>query len=439
MKPNSFIEKTLRFFKRFIPKRLFKTLAPIYHFKLAFLSALFYRFPTRKVKVVAVTGTKGKSTVTELVNAILEEAGYKTALSNTIRFKIGKREERNMFKMSMPGRFFLQRFFRKAVNAGCQWIVLEMTSQGVLTSRHRFINLDALIITNISPEHIEAHGSFENYVKAKLAIAKTLNRSRKHSTLLVANRDDEFYRDFIKVTPKARKAYYTLDDAEPKKVTSSGITLTFNGVKISSKLPGTFNVYNVLAAATFARNIGIDTDTIRKAIKPFMGVRGRLERIEPEDNALSKEQDFSVIVDYAHTPDSLEKVYKVFEGSRRICVLGNTGGGRDKWKRKEMAKIAENYCERIILTNEDPYDENPVDIVNEMAKAIIIPKYEIEMDRRAAIRKAIEYAESDDVVLITGKGTDPYIMGPRGSAEPWDDATVAREELNAMLEKRTEE
>jgi UDP-N-acetylmuramoyl-L-alanyl-D-glutamate--2,6-diaminopimelate ligase len=146
-------------------------------------------------------------------------------------------------------------------------------------------------------------------------------------------------------------------------------------------------------------------------------------------------QDFSVIIDYAHTPDSLQKLYDVFKGTRRICVLGNTGGGRDTWKRDEMAKIAEKECDEIILTNEDPYDDNPKKIVEDMATAIKHKKPHVIMDRREAIARAISLARSGDSVLITGKGTDPYIMGPNNTKIPWSDTEVAREELKKSMNK----
>ncbi len=165
------IDKMLDNTKRIIPSGIFSFFNPVYHWTLAFLSALWYRFPSRKIKVIAVTGTKGKSSTIEIINAILEEAGFKTALSNTIRFKIGNDSRPNLYKMSMPGRSFMQRFLREAVNAGCEYMIMEMTSQGALLYRHKFIELDALVFTNLSPEHIEAHGSFDNYVKSKLSIA----------------------------------------------------------------------------------------------------------------------------------------------------------------------------------------------------------------------------------------------------------------------------
>src|SRR3989344_3158776 len=161
------MEKILRLIKKIIPKNIFKFFQPIYHYKLALLGAIFYRFPSRKIKVVAITGTKGKTTTGELVNSILEEAGFKTAIMGTLRFKIGENSKPNLHKMTLPGRFFIQKFLRRAVSAKCDWAIIEMTSEGIKQFRHKFINLDALIFLNLSPEHIESHGSYEKYVSAK--------------------------------------------------------------------------------------------------------------------------------------------------------------------------------------------------------------------------------------------------------------------------------
>ena len=413
--------------KKIIPRRIFAFFQPAYHLSMAFIAALLYRFPSRKIKVVAVTGTKGKSSVTEIVNAILEEAGYKTALSNTIRFKIGESSERNLYKMSMPGRFFIQRFIRRAVNAGCAYVVLEVTSQGASLYRHRFIDFDALIFTNIAPEHIEAHGSFENYVRAKLSIGEAAANSSKKRTVLVANADDKVTNLFLE-KDFAEKRLYSLEDAKPFALNKEGFDMTVRGTKIHSLLSGEFNIYNELAAITFAESEGIFMETCKKAIEKFSLIRGRVEKVDAG-------QDFTVIVDYAHTPDSLQKLYDVFKGTRRICVLGNTGGGRDTWKRDEMAQIAEKECDEIILTNEDPYDDDPMKIVRDMAQAITKKKPHIIMDRREAINKALSMAAKGDSVLITGKGTDPYIMGPKNSKIPWSDAEVAREELLKIKKK----
>ncbi|MCC7004832.1 UDP-N-acetylmuramyl-tripeptide synthetase [Candidatus Nomurabacteria bacterium] len=398
-----------------------KKLRSIYHYALALFGAFYYRFPSRKIFVVGITGTKGKSSTVEIVNAILEEAGYKTALAGTIRFKIGDKSKDNLYKMTMPGRAFIQKFLREAVNEGCQYAIIEMTSEGAKQFRNKFVNLDALIVTNISREHIESHGSYENYVKAKISIAKELEKSSKKETCLILNTDDPEKDKFLGV--KAGKILeYSIKDAGNYSVSDNGSDFLWQGEKIHSPLPGLFNIYNILAAATFAKTQNISAKKIKSAIERLSLIKGRAQKINAGQN-------FDVIVDYAHTPDSLMKIYQAFGSRRKICILGNTGGGRDKWKRPEMGKIADTYCDFIILTNEDPYDENPETIVEEMKKGIIKKHCEIIMDRRLAMKEAFKQTRPGDVVIITGKGTDPYIMGPNGTKTPWSDAKVAEEEL----------
>lgn len=439
----------LRFFKKIIPVSIFRLLQPIYHYKMALISVIFYGFPSRKIKVIGVTGTKGKSTVTEIISSILEEAGFKVALSNTIRFKIGKKEERNLYKMTMPGRFFIQKFLKDAVNAKCDWAVLEMTSEGVKQFRHKFIELDALVVTNVSPEHIESHGSFEKYLITKLELAVLLAHSKKLKKVLVTNKDDEYSSKFINAATRQPARLtgletfsFSLEDTRPYEVKNNGINLTFRAELIESPLRGLFNVQNILAAAVFAESQGISSKIIAQSVSKISRVPGRVEFVSPAKtlNLKPKTLPFDVIVDYAHTIDSLTKLYEAFPNQKKICVLGNTGGGRDKWKRKGMAEVADTYCDQIILTNEDPYDEDPMEILNQMKEGIRSKPYQIILDRRIAIRTALEFAfklkpktqNLKPLVLITGKGTDPYIMGPRGSKVPWDDAEVVREELEKL-------
>ncbi len=409
------------FIRPFIPGKIFTLLQSPYHWLISLTSALVFGFPSRKVKVIAVTGTKGKSSTVEILSAILEEAGFKTALTNTIRFKIGQDSEENLYKMSMPGRFFIQKFISKAVKAECDYVILEMTSQGVLLHRHRFIDLDALVFTNLAPEHIEAHGSYEKYIESKVSLARMLSSSDKNNRTMIVNSDDLEAHRFLKC-PSDQQLTYSVHDVEPFLIKDEGIEFTFAGRKVYSSLSGLFNLYNILGAATAARGFGISEEMIIHAIEKFNGIPGRVQKIEAG-------QDFSVIVDYAHTPDSLEKLYQTFNSARKICVLSGTGGGRDTWKRPAMGSIADAHCDEIILTDEDPYDEDPHKIVEDIAKGIKNLKPTIILERREAIREAVSKARSGDVVLITGKGTDPYIMGPNDTKIPWSDAKVAEEEL----------
>jgi UDP-N-acetylmuramoyl-L-alanyl-D-glutamate--2,6-diaminopimelate ligase len=424
------METILYYIRKFIPTAIFTYIQPPYHFILSAIGAVYYRFPSKEITIIGVTGTKGKSTVTELINAILEADGRRTAVAGTIRFKIGEKSERNMYKMTMPGRFFMQKFLREAVNAGCDIAVVEMTSQGVTQYRHKFIHLDALVFTNLSPEHIEAHGSYEKYIAAKLELAKGLEQSQKRPRYMIANKDDDHGIDFL--TKRVEYAIpYSLSDLELHTLNKEDISLVMHGTTIRVPLVGLFNVYNTLAAIACTEAFGVPIKTIHKALANLSPIKGRVERFKSPKNA---EKKLTAIVDYAHTPDSLEKLYKAFEKEKKICVLGNTGGGRDTWKRPEMGRIAAQYCERVILTNEDPYDEDPKKIIDDMVRGIDDEsKLTVIMDRRKAIHTAFEEAPSGSVVIISGKGTDPYIMGPNNTKMPWSDAKVVQQEMNALF------
>lgn len=418
------MENLLRNIKKLIPKNIFTFFQPIYHYKIALLGAIIYRFPSRKIKVIAVTGTKGKTSTVEFVNAILEEAGFITALVSTLRFKIRDDSRPNKLKMTTPGRFFVQKFLRQAVNAHCDYVVLEMSSGAVLQYRHKFIDLDALIFTNIAPEHIEQHGSFEKYLQAKLAIAHALEKSPKKNKIIAANIDDKEGHKFLSINVE-KKAPYSLKDGEPIMCHDAGVKFVCESVEIESVLPGKFNVYNMLAAIAYARALGISIETIKAGLEKVTEIKGRAQKI-PNNLGID------VVVDYAHTPDSLKAIYEAFGEKRKICVLGNCGGGRDKWKRKEMSAMADKYCAEIVITDEDPYDDDPMEIAEQMASEIKNKKPQLIIDRREAIREAIKMAKAGDVVLITGKGTDPYIMRKDGQKEPWSDAEVAKEEINKI-------
>ncbi len=399
-----------------------------YHLIVAYLGAILYGHPSRKLLVIAVTGTKGKSSTTEMVNSILEAAGYKTVLINSIRIKVADRSQPNLMRMSMPGRSFIQKFLREALNAGCTAAILEMTSQGAKQNRQRGIALDALIFTNLAPEHIESHGSYKAYGDAKFELGKQLVRSQKRPRIMVANANDEQSARYLAL-PVEQTLPFSLSANTPFFSDEYGGYFTFDDTKIAVRQPGEFSLKNALAAATLARALNIPVETIAYGIEHLTHIPGRAERIEAHQN-------FTVIVDYAHTPDSLEAIYRAY-AMPKICVLGSMGGSRDTWNRPEKARIAAEHCRRVILTNEDPCDDDPQKIVEEMARGMPANAHtQIILDRREAIRAGLADAKSGEAVIITGKGTDPWIYGPRGSKIPWSDAVVAREELERLLRTR---
>lgn len=415
------MEKILRTIESLTPKKLYRFLQPFYHYLLATIGILLYRHPSRHIHVIGITGTKGKSSTAEFVNAVLEASGKKTAVLSTIRFKIDTNSEPNKYKMTMPGRFFTQHFLRKAVDAGCEYAIIEMTSEGARFFRHAHLQLDALIFTNLSPEHIESHGSFEAYKKAKLRLAQQLAKSKKLARVAIANIDNEHAPAFL-IGDVEKNIGYSLNHVHIISHDEQTSTIKWHDTDITIPLPGMFNISNAIAALTLAHEIGIKEEDAKRGIEMLSLIRGRVEKV-------NEGQDFRVIVDYAHTDDSLRKLYETFPTSRKIAVLGSTGGGRDGWKRPVLGKIADEYADEIILTNEDPYDEDPLKIINEVARGIERHTPTIILDRREAIAHALSLARTGDTVLITGKGTDPYIMGTHGTKEVWDDATVAREEL----------
>lgn len=409
--------------KKFIPKFLIGW----YHFLLAFLAALFYRFPSWKIKLIGVTGTNGKTTTTEMIAKIFEEAGFKIALMNSIRFKIGKSEEFNMLKMTMPGRFRIQKFLREALNAGCQYAILEVTSEGIKQHRHRFLNFQVAVFTNLTPEHIEAHRGFENYRAAKGRLFQ------KTKNIHIINLDDDNANYFLKF-PAREKYLYQLKAQNSKfKITIQNSKFKKEiekDFKINLKLPGEFNIYNALAAICVGFSQGIDFEICKLALEKIDKIPGRMEQVIS--------QPFKVIVDYAFTPNALLKVYQTLRNTKYgirdtklICILGACGGGRDKWKRPVLGQIASKYCDEIIVTNEDPYDENPLEIIEQVAKGTNGKAKKI-LDRREAIRESLKLAKEGDIVVITGKGCEPWLCEKNGKKIPWDDRKIVKEEFDKI-------
>ncbi len=413
--------------KKFVPSPLLN----FYHLSLSFLGAVFYGFPSRKLRVIGVTGTNGKTTTTEMITKILEDNGFGVALANSIRFKIKEKEEKNELRMTMPGRAFLQKFLRKAVKEKCQYAVLEVTSEGIIQYRHKFIDFDAAILTNLSPEHIERHAGFENYKRAKAELFQATKN------IHIINLDDKNADYFLQFRAKEKYLYRKVNGKEPMakiEIQKEGFSKTLK-FPLSLNLLGDFNIYNALAAVCLGLSQGIDLAKCKRSLASFRGVEGRMEEVISEP--------FRAIVDYAFTPNALEKVYQTLvnrfikqTNAQLICVLGACGGGRDKWKRPVLGKIAAKYCNKVILTNEDPYDEDPMEIINQVAEGTQSQQsksvYKI-LDRREAIKKSLQLAKKGDVIIITGKGCEPSICLAQGKKIPWDDRRVLREEFEKNL------
>ncbi|MDP3730956.1 MAG: UDP-N-acetylmuramoyl-L-alanyl-D-glutamate--2,6-diaminopimelate ligase [bacterium] len=423
---NKTLEKLLNFGRKIIPRRLFKAGQPIYHWGLAWAGSLFYGFPSRSIKVIGVTGTKGKSTTVFLISKVLEEAlrgsqgePAPVAAIGSLGYKIKDKEWPNNLKMTMPGRFKMHKFMREAKKAGCKYLVLEVTSEGIKQKRHLGIRFDSAVLTNIYPEHLESHGSMENYIQAK----EMLFKKAKHAHIL--NEDEPLLERFKKFKSN-KKILYGWHD--------------WSKLELNTVLEGDFNKYNILAAVAVAENYGIKIETIKRALEKVVSVPGRMEYI-------NSGQSFRVVIDYAHTPDSLELVYSYLRkklplGRKLLCVLGACGGGRDKWKRPEFGRIASQYCDEIILTNEDPYDEDPQSIIKDIASGIPDStssphaepetgkhKVKVILDRQEAIACVLALATKDDTVVITGKGSETTLAVAGGRKIPWSDRQVVSDIL----------
>jgi UDP-N-acetylmuramoyl-L-alanyl-D-glutamate--2,6-diaminopimelate ligase len=413
---------------------IFKT----YHFLWAGFGAGLHKHPSRRVFVIGITGTKGKTTTIEVLNAILEAAGKKTAILSSWREKIADESMKNPTGNSMPGRGAIQRFLRRARAAGCGYALVEVTSQGVVQHRHRFINWNLGVLTNLHPEHIESHGSFENYRTAKLKFLKyVLKRGGK----VFLNRDDKNFPFFAQelASGNEKTVEFTRDDEKLKEHIGRVERMREReDVRASEKfLMSDFNLENVAVAVAIAKDLGIAEKTIEEALAGFAGVPGRMEFVT--------EGWYTAIVDYAHTPDSVEAAYRAAQArlepasedapaARLICVLGAAGGGRDRWKRPEFGRIAAHYCDKIILTNEDPYDEKPEAIVAEImagVEQVPYPRPEAVtiMDRREALAAAIDDMDEGDIVIATGKGSEDWIHVARGKKIAWNEKEVIQELL----------
>lgn len=423
---------------------MIRAIKNIYHRSLAALGAWAYRHPSREVFVIGVTGTKGKSTTLELINAVLETAGKKTALLSSVRKKICGKSEVNATGNTMPGRFAIQKFLYDAKKAGCEYALIEATSQGMLQHRHRDIDWDAVFFLNLAPEHIEAHGSFESYRNAKVDFFRSLKFSQKPRKYFFINEDDSnrhYFEEAARGVSKNKILFFSRDRFIHQEIGGRyDLSSKESRRVLGDWLLADFNLENAAAAFAFAKQMKIDWTTVKNAFDNFRGVPGRLEFVQ--------KSPFAIVIDYAHTPDSLKKVYETLRpeslsphsAGRMICVLGAAGGGRDRWKRPEMGQIAATYCDRIILTNEDPFDENPSDILREIengflraAPTRVKPQDHFHiLDRKAAIKKGIESAERGDVVVVTGKGSEPYIRVRRGKKIPWSDRGAVEEILRGL-------
>jgi len=405
-----------------------------YHRVKAFFAALFYMYPSRNIKVIGVTGTNGKTTTVNLIADLLEQAGYKVGLTSTVRYKIGDHVWSNRDKMTTMSPFFVQKMLKRMVSEGCEYGVVEVTSHAVDQYRIAGINFDVAVITNLTGDHLEYHGSFDEYMRAKgkfMGSIFQMRRKKNVPKVIVLNADDSNF-DYFDQFKGDQKFIYGMEKGDVKArdivlgadKTKFKVEIPNDSAQIEMELLGQFNIYNSLAAICVALSQGIALQAIVHAFKKIRPVGGRYEPVNVG-------QDFSVVVDYAHTADALGNLCALFKPltkGRLILVFGATGGGRDKLKRPKMGEVADNYADVVILTDDDPYNEDRWGIIQDISKGIDREEGETlfkVIDRREAIRLALNMAESDDTVLIAGKGGEEVIVIGDDKI-PYDDREVCR-------------
>ena len=476
------MEKILHKIKKIIPVKIFKAMQPAYHYLLSWFSAVLYGNPSENLIVIGVTGTTGKTTCVYLIAKALEEAGYKVGYTSTAMFNDGEKEWLNDKKMTMVGRLFTQNMLRKMLDNGCKFAIVETTSEGIVQHRHRFINFDTLVFTGLYPEHIESHGSFENYKQAKGKLFEHLKKCRtkyadeertvqnvsssigkidyaRIKKTIIVNGDDEHAGYFLDFWAEQKLIYasgsiHGIAEKENMKIFHFGdISVSREGTvfKISIpdetcpggpnatfpirlKLLGAFNASNAMTAVCTGAGHEVPLAKIISGIENVEGIPGRLE-------SLIEGQDFTVIVDYAFEPKALQKLYdslKVIARNKIIHVIGSAGGGRDSSRRPVLGEIAGRNADLVIVTNEDPYDDDPELIIDQVASGAKKAGKKLGenllkiSDRREAIKKAINSARTDDLVIITGKGSEQAICVSGGEKITWDDRAVARGILNNL-------
>jgi len=379
----------------------------IYHLLRAFLACIYFGFPSKKLTIIGVTGTDGKTTTSHMIYEILKSAGKKVSLISSIHAQIGEKSYDTGFHVTTPDPVALQRFLKKVADSRSEYLVLEVTSHGLDQNRIFGIDFDFAVLTNITHEHLDYHKSFENYLLAKARLFKSTKVS-------ILNLDDP---TFSKVKKRANGKIITYSinkkaDFAPK------------NFPLKLKIPGEYNLSNALSAAALATQIGISKKIITKALNNFQGVKGRMEEVDLG-------QDYQVIVDFAHTPNGLKQALKSLrsgiedEGSRIIAVFG-AAGERDKLKRPKMGEVAARYADICVLTAEDPRTENVEDICWQIAQGLVKSGkkesrdfYKI-YDRQSAIEFAVKLAKPSDIVVCFGKSHEKSMCV--GKKEyPWDE------------------
>ncbi|MBI4215213.1 MAG: UDP-N-acetylmuramoyl-L-alanyl-D-glutamate--2,6-diaminopimelate ligase [Parcubacteria group bacterium] len=415
-----------------------------YRFFIAILANLVFYHP-RKMRFIGVTGTDGKTTTAFLIYEILTQASYKAALCNGLVFKIGDDESKNPTDNTTPNAWVLQKFIHKAKKAGCDYMVIEATSWGIVQHRVWGVPFDCAVITNVTHEHLDVHESFEKYLAAKGQLFQMIENSAR--SVSVINADDPSYGYFARYPAQERYGYgiKTIDaaDAAARKLQAENIVLSMQGAEftlefdgrrrqINLPLPGRYNISNALAAIGAALGEKVPFDTIIEALKKFKGAPGRFEEINAG-------QDFKIIVDFGHTPNAFLQVFstvkEIYPKSRLIAVYGSAGG-RDWAKRPLLGEVAGKWVDFSVLTEDDPRHEDPKIIAEQIMAGLFKagkkegPDFIFIRSRKEAIVYALKVARPNDVVILLGMGpsTSMYVEDYK---KPWNDKEVVEQYLKS--------
>lgn len=417
------------------------------------LAAVIYGFPGRKLKIIGVTGTNGKTTTCNMIAKILEKANYRVGMATTINFKIGKDEWVNKTKMTTVSPFALQKFLSNCLKAGCHWVIIETTSHAISQYRNFGVDYQIAVMTNLTHDHLDYHKTFEDYRNTKGQLFST------GKTINILNNDDDKTIEYLQKMPARQILTYGIENppadrsdkgrkGKPellaKKIIleSTGSMFTVitptSQVAIDLKLPGKFNIYNALASLSVAYALKIHLDVAKRALEEIEVIPGRMEKVDLG-------QSFAVLIDYAHTPDALEKVFQTLTMAKKARIISALGscGDRDRTKRPILGALAGKFADIVIVTNEDPYTEDATKIMEEVAGGVPRgadprkPKTLNEnffkiLDRKKAIEKAVSLAYKGDIVLITGKGAEECMVVGEEKI-PWSDRKVAKDALNKRM------
>lgn len=420
----------------FIPSGLFRAVEPYGHLVEAVFFNVINGFPGRGLKVIGVTGTNGKTSTAFMIHKMLQEAGYKTGLMTTVAWGAGDDiQEQVHHYTNVPVPEFMKRLkYMRA--AKVDWVVMEITSQALAQNRAWGVPFSMAVMTNVTHEHLDYHKTFERYRDAKRKLFKLANKNRQGLRAGVINAKDPSASLFAGDVKNPILYGVKKGDVRAAKVklSPSGVSyeVESSGLKINCKLPGSFNVYNSLAAVSVGIKLGLTKEQIEQGIAALEGVKGRMTRID-------EGQDFDVIVDYAHTPDSFEKLFKdlrsVVKG--KLIVMFGSAGRRDEAKRAVQGEIAGKYADEVVITEEDDRDIDGVEIMDQIAAGAekAGKKRDKDLflvhDRTKAINFTVKRAGKGDTVLLLGKGHEKTIERANGE-NPWDEIGTARSALKQL-------